>query len=382
MAARTPPSSKTPGRAASAQRGFTLIELMVGVVIGLITILAIVQTLQVAESQKRTNTSGADAQVNGALALYHLQRAIQSAGYGFASSPELIGCPISATYGGTQIATGAATAAFPTQLVPVLIDATDPNLNTIRVLGSSKPNYALPTRIIAPGYDPANASKSGGFPVTSALGIAPGDLIVVAKDAVTACEVFQVSAGTTVVGFVNRSTDTGWNAAGFPTATYGDGNTLMDLGSLDDRRFSISNGNLQETRFQLDSATSAPSYPAATTIFTNIVGLRAFYGEDTNADGVVDTYTQTTPTTNAAWRTVLTVRLVVVARSEHYEKDVVTTTAPLWSVGSNETFSPAPSACAAGQCFTLDVSAQSDWQHYRYKVFDTVVPLRNLLWQS
>ena len=30
----------------------------------------------------------------------------------------------------------------------------------------------------------------------------------------------------------------------------------------------------------------------------------------------------------------------------------------------------------------LDITALPDWQHYRYKVSDTVVPLRNMLWSS
>ena len=32
---------------------------------------------------------------------------------------------------------------------------------------------------------------------------------------------------------------------------------------------------------------------------------------------------------------------------------------------------------------TLKVdSVGTDWKHYRYKVFDTVVPLRNMIWKS
>jgi type IV pilus assembly protein PilW len=31
---------------------------------------------------------------------------------------------------------------------------------------------------------------------------------------------------------------------------------------------------------------------------------------------------------------------------------------------------------------TLKVDGNADWKHYRYKVYETVVPLRNLLWQS
>jgi type IV pilus assembly protein PilW len=34
------------------------------------------------------------------------------------------------------------------------------------------------------------------------------------------------------------------------------------------------------------------------------------------------------------------------------------------------------------QCIALKVSQVADWQHYRYKVYDTIVPLRNVLWNN
>jgi type IV pilus assembly protein PilW len=34
------------------------------------------------------------------------------------------------------------------------------------------------------------------------------------------------------------------------------------------------------------------------------------------------------------------------------------------------------------QCVTLKLSHLPDYQRYRYKVFETVVPLRNMLWNS
>ena len=60
-------------------------------------------------------------------------------------------------------------------------------------------------------------------------------------------------------------------------------------------------------------------------------------------------------------------RLALVARSSLFEKDVVTTAAPVWD-GSDG----AP----------IDLSANDDWGYYRYKVFQTVVPLRNLPWMA
>ena len=64
------------------QSGFTIVELMVGLVIGLIASLVIMQTFSAFEGSKRSTTGIADAQTNGSIGLYMLQRELQFAGYG------------------------------------------------------------------------------------------------------------------------------------------------------------------------------------------------------------------------------------------------------------------------------------------------------------
>ncbi len=63
------------------QAGFTLVEIMVGLVIGMLATLAIVQVMSVFEGQKRATTGTADAQTNGSIALYNIGRELQFAGY-------------------------------------------------------------------------------------------------------------------------------------------------------------------------------------------------------------------------------------------------------------------------------------------------------------
>ena len=68
-------------RFVSHQAGFTLVELMIGMVIGLLAALVIVQVLQLFETQKRSTTGSADAQTNGSIALYNIGREVKVAGY-------------------------------------------------------------------------------------------------------------------------------------------------------------------------------------------------------------------------------------------------------------------------------------------------------------
>ena len=77
----------------------------------------------------------------------------------------------------------------------------------------------------------------------------------------------------------------------------------------------------------------------------------------------------------------LAVRVAVVARSAQYEKEEVTSTNPLWDVGTAIAIA-GTATCGASKCLSLKVDYLTDWKHYRYRVFDTVIPLRNMLWNS
>ena len=63
---------------------------MVGMVIGLLGVIIIMQIFAVAEGQKRTTTSGADAQTNGNIALFTIERDTRQTGYGMSLSA--LGC--------------------------------------------------------------------------------------------------------------------------------------------------------------------------------------------------------------------------------------------------------------------------------------------------
>ncbi len=64
------------------QLGLSLVELMVGLVIGLVTTLVIMQIFSTFEGQKRSTMGSADAQTNGSIALFTIQRDLQMAGFG------------------------------------------------------------------------------------------------------------------------------------------------------------------------------------------------------------------------------------------------------------------------------------------------------------
>src|SRR5438128_12285162 len=76
------------------QKGFSLIEIMIGIVIGLIAVLVIYQVFAAAEGIKRNTTSVGDAQQNGLFSSFVLGIELANSGNALASAARDLGtCP-------------------------------------------------------------------------------------------------------------------------------------------------------------------------------------------------------------------------------------------------------------------------------------------------
>lgn len=356
---------------ANRHHGFTLIELMVGMTVGLLATLAITAVMLNAENQRRTTTTGSDAQVNSSMAVYAIERQLKMAGYGLTTSGVAAGCTLTAQYG------GAAVAGAPPALVPVVItQGANGAPDSLRILSSSASSFVMPIALRKPFYDPTSLGDAASrFLVETSLGVKQGDLLaLVYGGADRDCEVFQASAVDT--NLISRQAGN-WNANGFPSKPATADSFLINLGRLRDLTFSITADlKLRQTAFDLASRSASNQ-----DLQSNIVTLKALYGKDTNGDDVVDSYDAVVPATGADWLTVRTVRFAILSRSAQYEKDEVTAANPLWDVGTAAAVSGS-AACGTSRCITLKADGQSDWKHYRYKVSEVLVPLRNMLWRS
>jgi len=224
-------------------------------------------------------------------------------------------------------------------------------------------------------------SPSADFKVNNRFGFKEGDLVIAAevgKD----CTLAQVSGlpGTpgqtdNVIHNSGNFTDpnsgaqvpTRFNKPGGLGVSYTTSSKLFNLGALPANNvYTVATAQLQRQQLL-----SAPPGSVAVPLYDGIVQLQAQYGKDTNNDGVVDVFNETTPVNAAQWAQVLAVRVAVVARSSLYEKDEVSPpTIRLWEDSANP-------PTTTGPVWTLT----ADERHYRYKVFQTVVPIRNMLWR-
>lgn len=355
--------------------GFSLVEILVGMVIALISTLIVMQVFAAFEGQKRTTTSGSDAQTNGGVALYTIERDVRLAGYGL-SNPAALGCPINRSFNGTTLPA--------LTLSPVSItNGTGTLPDAIQILASNKGSWSVPARITTDHPETAT-----NFFINSTLGMAEGDLLI-AFEAGKDCTMLQITGIPSGNIQIHHQNTSPWNPPGglniFPAGGYTTSAQLFNLGSLMDHTYSLdASSNLVITEYSSLTNTSSDL-----TLVPDVVNLQAEYGFDTRTgaqtDARVDTWSPTMITeddsgialTDAeAIQRMYAVRFALVARSGLLEKPAadgtcsITTSAPSWS-GGTISVNKNP-----------DGTTNANWQCYRYKTFETTVPLRNMIWRQ
>ncbi|MBL0142681.1 MAG: PilW family protein [Betaproteobacteria bacterium] len=382
-------------------RGFTLVEMMVGVLIGLIGTVVIFQVFAVSEAQKRTTMGAGDAQQNGVFSLFQLERDARMAGFGI-NHMTLMGCQVN----GWNTQTGQPIA-FP--LLPITItNGAGGAPDSVTIAYGDADLFSAPDMLRFPMTGTADYYRVRYF-----YGYRPGDTLVAAESG-KPCTLAQVSStGGSDVNHVSGSFTnlqgqieaTRFNRPGGLPApnnmiytAYKDatqtGGRLFNLGPRPVvMRYSLVAGQLSAT-----DLLSPGDATATVAIADGIVQMQAQYGFDANGDGRLGAGVPSVGTINvipatgdqwgdampagavaADWAKVIAVRLVVVARSITPERPDpgtglcnTTTVLPKW-------VAPAPPAG-----IDLDVTAAfadaNEWRCYRYRTFEVVVPLRNMVW--
>ncbi|MDP3439159.1 MAG: PilW family protein [Azonexus sp.] len=380
-------------RISTRQSGLSIIEMMVGLVIGMITVLVVVNSMSFVEGQRRGTNSGLDAVNNATLAAYLIERDVRMAGYGLTSAEN---------NGLTNVCAGRKVLMYnqtrsPAEFefdvghfVPIVINPTgypagDANTDVLMI------NYTGSDLGVASiGIDfEQQSGASANYKVGNRNAFRTGDLVI-AVEAGEDCVVSEITglpgdpkcnepgSNTDVVihnnGQYNNSykgcskVDSTWNKPGGLGVTFSSGK-LYTLGQPDEIHstlFAVRNGQLTICDVFARDCTKTSEWQS---VASDIVGLRAELALDTNEDGTVETWRAglcsgvgCVPTADQVTQLRLA-RIAVVARSQKYERTAITQTAPAWQ----------------GQT-TLGVSALTDWDHYRYHVSEALIPIRNTTW--
>jgi type IV pilus assembly protein PilW len=360
--------------------GFSLVELMVGMVIALIASLAIVQVFSTFEDQKRSTTAGSEAQENGLIALSELEQSIHNAGAGLINAATF-DCTTANTFTYLDSA-GGANLQF--SLVPVSIaDGGTTGSDRITVRTGSNLIGAVPTTIskdMPPESSIFNVNNPGVFKV--------GDLDIVMGDG--HCTVQNVTAVLMASGKIQHNP--GNSGPNNPPASvqhsqhwlgYTTGAKVLSIGVITASTYSVNNNKLQLVSTNINSNVSA----AAVALSKDIVSLQAQYGVAAaspagvqNVSNWVDATGSWAAPSSADVKRIKAVRLVLIARSGKKEATNVTSTCTN-NAGTNN----GPCAwqdSATDHAPLIDLSSDPDWQKYRYKVYQTVIPLRNVIWAN
>ena len=404
-------------RSVLRQAGMSMVELMVAMAIALIGTIIIFQVFEVSEGIRRTTTSGGDAQQNGQIGLYVMENDLRNAGMGFNDTP-YAGCNVTA-FDSTR---GTPNFSFLLSPVSIVGGAGNTAPDSISIFYGSQYVVANSTVIAAP-----MGAATADVKITSSgrYGFREGDMVVLVQPGTANCELMEVTAltGASNDSFSHDNTPNytlNWvssgavgvrsrfNPAGGSFQFGGTGAAAARVYNLgnpydDNGVFNINNPTMPiYNTYAVSSNTltvaSKFSSAAAVPIADNIVQMRALYGLDDGVnnntvtinpfyvagDGIVDRFVDAATFDAMAvkpWQYLSMVRIAIVARSAIAEKGSgggacdTTTAAPTWS-GSNLGGAP------FNMQVSLDLSADPNWQCYRYKVFETTVPLRNWIWKS
>ncbi len=347
-----------------SQSGFGLVELMVGLVIGLIATLMIMQVFSTFEGQKRSTTGSADAQTNGSIALFNIQREVQLAGFGL---PIFDGDPVNpGTNNNSALRctpglivdtdnNGAADAdIFPITITDGGVGVSD----TLTVRYGNTGNGGIATKVFS-----LTAPTLG---VDNTLGCMNNDTVLFVNG---------TNCASNRVNDANLDTDTTHITL---TSTVGMSGTgrLTCLGAFTQTVFAIN----------VNKELTSNGQP----IVSEVVDFQAQYGisnvansnqvvQWVNATGVWAAPSNVSATCSAAVANrncIRAVRVAVVARNNLLEKNVVTT-----ACSSTNTASPTGLCAWEGNAISPAPAislAAAGGGNYRYRVYETIIPVRNL----
>jgi type IV pilus assembly protein PilW len=379
--------------------GFSLIELLVAMVIGLVVTAAIASVLIRTEGSKRTTTSVNDLNQTGAYTAYVLDRHLRSAGSGFSQRwKDVYGCLLDVSqYAGAQQVlpiSPALTASSPffnftpqVRMAPVIIGkdlASSASRGDVLMVMSGSGGVSEMSLPLLPG------STTSDLNVATGLGFETNDIILLSDPGVTAgCMVQQVgtrtisNAGQTIP--LGGATPTYFTEQGSKVNLSGffAGNAVVSqLGSTKNPpQFKLYGVGDNNTLVSLDLLTFGG---AEASIADGVVEMRALYGLDTTdpTDGVIDSWTSATGAYAASTltdgsevsrnnlRRIVAVRVGFVLRTslaEKPNKDGSQVT------GSSLTLFEDLGALKHTRTLTTEES------NYRYRTFETTIPLRNVL---
>jgi type IV pilus assembly protein PilW len=397
--------------------GFSLIELLVAMVIGLVVSVAITSVVIRTEGSKRSSTSVNDINQSGAYAAYVLDRIVRSAGSGFSQRwSEVYGCTLDVNMGTTHVlpipAAAPATSAFTNlpltlRLAPVIIgkglaDKTGDVRGDVLIVMGGTAGVGESPQSVKPGSVSASPAN---LRLENTLGYRTDDMLLLADATVGGgCMMQQVATRSAseygqdlaLGGTYYAAAGTGVNLTDFGASTL-----ALQLGRDDANppQFQAFGVGANRTLMSYDLLQPQPGGTALpdASIADGVVEMRAVYGLDTTStpDGILDSWLD--PTAGSGYeasvlgdgsaasrvklRRIVAVRIGMILRTSLQERAPQTT--------ASSSLGPEGFQQASGRVLTLFSDLPTAVQqtrtlgsgdlNYRFRTLEVTVPLRNVL---
>lgn len=377
--------------------GFSLVELMVSIVIGLLAVLFATRMMTDSETTKRGALGGSDSMQNGMMAMFSISGDAEQAGYGL-NDPILNGCDTLFTdHKGYELA---AARRDDVEVFPltgaVIVPGADGKPDQLTLYAGSAAGGTGTTRL--------ETNYIGGNQLVidrPLYGYAVGDVIVVApENGEGQCALAQVAALTTQGASPSISigdTRYRYNAGALGRNFDGSASRIFNLGR--EASLSFHTWLVQDGVLRLRASNLGADGEAAHAVADNIVSLKAQYGFDKRAaadfdpelgmqvgewsSAMIDADDDGVSGGPGDYQRVAALRIAVVARAKTPERpgaDGVCTAQPQ----AIKVFGSAQPQGVDPVEVELDVRVKDDpvdWRCYRYRTFETIVPLRNSGWR-
>lgn len=320
------------------QRGFSMVELMVGSVISLMITLTVAGSAQFLDIQKRITVGTNTVLETLAISYREVANDIKMVGYGLGACPS------------TTVVVGGVTTTISQQFF-ITSDVSTNSDSITSFYGDSSTGIA---------YSFLKTKGNGVFTTGYAGQLGAGNLALISDS--TKCSVYAVSSatydGTTTTVNVNATFNgKAWTS---DNNTYPENSMVIGLSDLKLITTSVVNNTLQES----DGISNT-----TVNVADNVVFFKAYYGltdgSFVQATGAYSPSNLAASATNTA--KIRSVRVFMVARSPVFNKKN--------AAGNCDATTAAPTSWNGGP--TVDLTGITDWQCYRYKTSDFIVPLRN-----
>ncbi len=396
----------------STQRGFTLIELMIGIVLTLLATFIIFKTFEVSEARKRASTGAADAQQTGTLMTYGMSRIVRQAGAGLVTTQNLFGCDLKVTRNNAALWPGTTLAApfdvvtnlrlAPVSVYPGAGSAADV-LVTMGSAGEGGGDVFFSENAISnyAGSVATVTTPAYQFKTNNSGGLRKNDLVLIKK--ITAvdsrggdCFISQVHPGASetyitsnAAGAIVAEKEIPLSAPSIGTVVAPNfGRSLADLSALDGDATLVGLGNRpvfygfgvnssgQLVQSDLLGIRATDAFPVAENVYT----MKILFGTKNPTTNTLDSWVRPGA---AGWSNADLSPIAVTQASQNLTDQIVAlriaVVARTSEVVGGEELGPAAITLFNDEptANQISLSFTDAERRYRYQVYDVVVPIRN-----